>query len=202
MTDQTQQPQTQEPREYSVTELDQAVANGQITQQQRDHMFAQQVERRAMRTAETQARQVVETETRTNQLDGELKDYAKLAPDLMAEGSPLRQRVASEYEFLVSKGAPRDLTTELAATRAVMGPIERARAYAQGKRRGPDAYGDSSGSMTPQERREAGAWERIPADQRAYYDRQIQNGLYPNRAAVLAERNWKRGADGAKRGTA
>lgn len=202
MTDQTQQQAPQEPREYSVSELDQAVAAGQITQQQRDHMFAQQVRNGAIREATTAARAVVETETRVNHLDVELKDYAKLAPDLMADGSPLRQRVASEYEYLVSKGAPRDLTTELAATRSVMGPIERARAYAQGKRRGPDAFGDSSGSMTPQERREAGAWERIPAEKRGYYEKQINSGLYPNKAAVLAELNWRRGADNNKRGTA
>ena len=201
MTD-TTQPQSSEPREYSVTELDQAVAAGQITQAQRDHMFAQQVRNASIKEATNAARAVVETETRTNVLDGELKDYAKLAPDLMADGSPLRQRVASEYEYLVSKGAPRDLTTELAATRAVMGPIERARAYAQGRRRGADAFGDTSGSMTPEQRREAGAWERIPAEKRAYYERQINNGLYANRAAVLAELNWKRGAKPNERGTA
>ena len=201
MTDQTTQPQA-EPREYSLTELDNAVAAGQITQTQRDQYMVNQTRAAAVKEATAAARQVVETETRTNSLDSQLKAYANIAPDLMADGSPTRQRVASEYDYLVSQGAPPNLTTELAAVRSVMGPIERARAYKEGKRLGADGYQDSSGQAnTPQARREADAWSRIDPQKRAYYENQINKGLYANRGAVLAEMNWRRGGDN-KRGTA
>jgi hypothetical protein len=188
--------QTQEPRDYTVTELDSAVQAGQITQAQRDQIFATQVERAAMRKATEAATQIVETTTRENALDGELQQYASAAPDLMREGSPLRARVAEEFEYLVSRGAPRDMSTELAAARAVMGPPDRARAHAQGRTRGADRSFDSfSGRpQTPRERREDDVWNRLTPAQQQYYSKQMQNGIYADRSAVIKELTWRRGS--------
>ena len=203
MTDQTQQTQTQEQREYTVAELDQAVAAGQITQQQRDHMFAQQVRNASIKEATNAARQIVETEARTNDLDRELKQYADYAPDLLKEGSPTRQRVSQEYKFLVSKGAPENLTTELAAVRAAMGPLERMRQFADAKRRDPEAFREMTGAnLTPQQRREQDAFARLSPTQQKHYSKLIDRGIYRDRAAVLAELNWQRGRDSNNRGRA
>lgn len=203
MTDQTQQ--QQETREYTLVELDNAVAGGQITQTQRDQIWTQQVQRAAVKQAEVTARTIVETETRANTLDTQLKEYANLQPDLMKDGSPTRQRVAAEFEFLVSQGAPRDLTTELAAVRAALGPIDRMRQFRAGQRRGPDGFAETTGqSVSPQQRREEDAWSKLSAGQRAHYDKLIDRGIYPSRQAVFAELNWKRGGDNkrSQRGTA
>lgn len=202
MTDQTQQP-PQEQREYTVAELDQAVAAGQITQQQRDHMFASQVRSASIKEATNAARQVVETETRTNQLDSELKQYADFAPDVLKDGSPTRQRVASEYKYLVSKGAPENLTTELAAVRAALGPIERMRQFAEARRRDPEAFREmTGGNLTPQQKREADAFSRLSAAQQKHYSKLIDRGVYRDRAAVLTELNWQRGGNQNNRGRA
>jgi hypothetical protein len=189
------QPQDNTPREYSVTELDSFVQAGQITQQQRDQIFAQQVERKAVQTARTEAAQIIEHTTRENSLDSELQQYASHNRELMQEGSPTRQRVAQEFEYLVQRGAPRDLSTELAAVRAVMGPIERVRQYAQGRPRNPDMNQDSYGSraMSPRERRVEDAFSRLSPQQKQFYEKHIQSGLYADKAAVLSELNWKRG---------
>jgi hypothetical protein len=198
MTEQsTSQTQT-EQRDYSVSELDNYVAQGQITQAQRDQIFAQQIERNAAKRAQETATQIIETTTRENALDGELQQYTSFAPDLMREGSPLRARVAEEFEYLVSRGAPRDLSTELAAARAVLGPVDRAR-NAQGRARGADRSFDSFGSrpMSPRERREEDAWQRLAPHQKQYYEKQINAGVYANKAAVFAELNWRR--DSGKR---
>lgn len=194
MTEQTQQDNTQ--REYSVVELDNAVAAGQITQAQRDQIFATQIERKAMTQAQQAAHQIIETTTRENTLDTQLQQYAQVAPDVAREGSPLRQRVAQEFEFLVQNGAPRDLTTELAAVRAVMGPLERAKQYAQGRRLGPDAGRDSyGGSMSPMERRAADAFDRLDPVKQQYYQKLINQGVYADKKAVISELNWKRGGN-------
>lgn len=194
MTEQTQQDNTQ--REYSVVELDNAVAAGQITQAQRDQIFATQIERKAMTQAQQAAHQIIETTTRENTLDTQLQQYAQVAPDVTREGSPLRQRVAQEFEFLVQNGAPRDLTTELAAVRAVMGPLERAKQYAQGRRLGPDAGRDSyGGSMSPMERRAADAFDRLDPVKQQYYQKLINQGVYADKKAVISELNWKRGGN-------
>ena len=194
----TEQPQDNTQRDYSVVELDNAVSAGQITQAQRDQIFATQIERKAETRAQAAAVQAFESATRENTLDTQLQQYAQVAPDVAREGSPLRQRVASEFEFLVSNGAPRNLTTELAAVRAVMGPLERAKQYAQGRRRGPDMGADSyGGSMTPTERRAEDAFSRLDHGKQQHYQKLINNGVYADKHAVLQELNWRRGA-GAK----
>lgn len=200
MSDQT--PQDNAPREYSVSELDQAVAANQITMQQRDQIFAQQIENKARATARAEASQIIETTTRENSLDSELQQYATVSRELTQDGSPLRQRVASEFEYLVQRGAPRDLSTELAAVRAVMGPIERARSYAQGRTRGADASQDSYGSrsMSPRERRVEDQFSRMAPAQKQFYEKHINSGLYADKAAVLAELNWKRGGRSSNNG--
>lgn len=194
--------QTNEPQEYSLTELDNAVANGAITQQQRDQMFAAQVERKAVKTATEAATQAVESHTQENNLDTQLQQYAAIAPDLMKDGSPLRARVASEFEFLVSQGLPRNLTTELAAARAVMGPVERAR-QSVGRRRDADAYADSSNSrLSPAERRQEDAFSKLEPGKRAHYEKLINMGMYASKGAVIAELNWTRGSKPNQRGRA
>lgn len=193
MTEQTEQQTTPE---YSVTELDNAVVNGQITQTQRDQIFATQIERKAMAQATQAATQIIETNNRETTLDSQLQQYASLAPDVAREGTPLRQRVAQEFEFLVQNGAPRDLTTELAAVRSVMGPLERAKQYAQGRRRGPEFGRDSyGGSMTPLERRASDAFDRLDPAKQQYYQKLITQGLYADKKAVISELNWKRGSN-------
>lgn len=196
MTEQSTQSQTQEPRDYTISELDAAVGNGQITQAQRDQIFATQVERSAARKASEAAMQIVETQTQENSLDGELQQYVRISPDLMREGSPLRSRVAEEFEYLVSRGAPRNLSTELAATRAVMGPPDRARSIARGRARGADMSQDSFNSrpMSKRESREEDMWSRLSPHQQAYYSKQINSGLYASKSAVLSELTWRRGS--------
>ncbi len=192
----TEQNEQQATPEYSVTELDNFVAAGQITQTQRDQIFASQIERKAMAHATQAATQIIETNNREATLDTQLQQYASIAPDVAREGSPLRQRVAQEFEFLVQNGAPRDLTTELAAVRSVMGPLERAKQYAQGRRRGPEAGRDSyGGSMSPVERRAADAFDRLDPAKQQYYQKLINQGLYADKKAVISELNWKRGSN-------
>lgn len=192
--------QAQEQRDYTVHELDNAVAAGQITQTQRDQIFAQQVERTATKAATEAATQIVKQETFENSLDAELQQYASVAPDVMREGSPLRARIAEEFQYLVNRGAANDLSTELAAVRAVIGPIDRAKSYAAGKQRKPDISHDSFSSrpMSAREKRIEDRWSRLSPTQQQYYDRHIQSGLYADRAAVLSELNWTRRSPQAK----
>jgi hypothetical protein len=195
------QTQTPEQRDYTLSELDQAVAADQITQQQRDQIWQTQIERKAVKSATAAATQIVETQSRENNLDGQLQQYAEIAPDLMREGSPLRSRVADEFEFLVNQGAPRNLTTELAAARAVMGPLERAKSRAGGRARGADMSADTYGSqpMSRAERRDQDAFSKLTPAQRQHAEKLVNMGLYADRGAYLAELNWKRGG---KRGAA
>lgn len=197
--------QTNEPREYSLPELDQAVATGSITQTQRDQIWTQQIERKALKAAESTAQRIVETETHNNALDGELKQYATMVPEIMKDGSPARQRIKGEFDYLVSRGHdPNSLATELAAVRAAMGPIERVRQYKEGRRMGPDYFGDTQGGqrLSPQQARQEDQWSKLPAAQRQHYETLIFKGIYRDKAAALAEVNWKRSGPPGTRGRA
>lgn len=197
----------QAPVEYSLSDLDSAVAEGRITQTQRDQIWTNQVSRHAQTIARTEAREVVAEETRNERIDTELQQYVSLHPELDKDDSSLRQRVQQEFDYLVSRGAkPKDLSTELAAVRAVLGPIERARALKQGRRVEPQPWGDTQTTrLSPQQRREEDAWSKIPAANRAHYDGLISKGVYRDRAAAIAEFNWRRPDPGRRqqpRGTA
>jgi len=200
-----QQQSSTEPKEYSVIELDNAVQNGQITQQQRDQIFATQIERKTRATAREEAVQIVQAETQTNALDSKLKAYADVEPAIMDEKSAVRQRIAAEFQELVANGHdPKSLATEYAAVRAVMGPIERVKARKEGRLVAPDYFGDTASGqrLSPAQRREEDQWAKLPQRQRQHYETMITKGVYANRAACIAEMNWKRGGKSDNRGTA
>lgn len=180
---------TQQQQDYSLADLDAAVEAGKITQQQRDQIFQTQVERRAQALAREEAESVVARESAVASLDGKLQEYANVAPELLEDGSPLRRRVEKEFNFLVANGSPRNLATELAAVRGVMGDATKARAA----KANPDAYADTyMRQVSPRARREDAQWNRLDPRQRDYFERQITKGIYADRAAALAELTWQR----------
>ena len=186
----TDAPQNSEQRDYTLTELDSAVSAGTISQAQRDQIWANQIAKNAKETARAEAIEIVRTETRDATLDGELQEYARLHPDLTKEGTPLRRRVAAEFEALVAKGLDKDsLSTEIAAVRAVMGPIERARAIKEGRRVPPSHFQDmqSGPRQSPQQQRESDAWNSLTPRQRSHYEDLIRKNIYPDRKAALGE---------------
>lgn len=193
--------QTQEPREYTLIELDNAVQAGSISDLQRQQILQQQLDRKVEKRIREGVASQVETIQRETVLTSELDQYKAAVPDLVRDGSPLRERARREYEYLVERGAPEDYTTELAAARAVLGPLDRVR---NGRRLGADRFADISGhGMTPAERKLEDGWQKIPAANRAHYEKAISRGIYADKAACVAEFNWNRNRPASpQRGTA
>lgn len=182
--------QQNEVKDYTLTELDTAVAQGSITQQQRDQIWADQNRKESARIATETTRKVVQEESRNDRLDRDLKQYVELFPELDKDHSDIRNKVAAEFDLLVGQGLdPKSLSTEFAAVRAALGPIERVRAIREGRRRDPDAFGDSQGArqLSPQQQREDDAWGKLSSRQREHYEGAMRSNVYPDRKACLAE---------------
>jgi len=125
--------QKNEPARYTKQSLREAVAVGQMTQDQADDLWDTQREAEITEkvmgavTASTTQNKAVE------RVDTDLARYKALAPDLMVEGSEIRNEVTARYQYLISIGAPHGSGTQLAAANAVLGPIDRLEKKGKGR---------------------------------------------------------------------
>jgi hypothetical protein len=168
-----------EPQRHTKQQLREAVATGQLTQDQADDIWDAQREaeitEKVMGTVQ-QTNAVQQTATKVN---ADLSRYKALAPDLMVEGSETRTAVAERYDYLLSIGAPPGSATQLAAANAVLGPIDRLEQARKGRAvhqtheetggggKGKDNDGGKGKSLLDQ----------APARYRQHYENLISKGV-------------------------
>lgn len=181
-------PKVEDVREFSRAELDEQVTLGKITQAQADQIIDNQVDRRI----DKRVGEKVDAKSINDRLDAEIDEYAGLKPDIRKNGSPDRDRVAEEFKYLVQNGSPETKATELAALRAVFGPLSRLKAAAaagEGRRETHKEGSGGAGSEEPGTRTD-GAPKGLTARQRDHYQKSIDKGLYRDWAAVAEEVNF------------
>ncbi len=178
-------------KEYSRAEINAAVDRGDITASDGEGVWDKQQDARTQRLAREAASDLLKTTKLTATLDDRIGDYSELAPKAFVEGTPERQRVKKQYDYLISIGQPATKSTELAALSLALGDIDGLRAASRGTVRretfedvgGGDADGGGQGSTG----------DGIPkgmtltATQRSYYQQKIDRGIYPNWKAVVDE---------------
>lgn len=115
-----QEQQTQ--KEYTWAELEHFISEGQITRDQAQEYKDKQTEARLRRELKAER----ERESSQSHLLSQIDQYKQLIPDVMVPGSEARQKYEQEYAYLVrTLGYKEDYATQLAATRAAFGDIER-----------------------------------------------------------------------------
>lgn len=177
----------EEPVRYTKQQLREAVATGQMTQDQADDLWEEQREAEITEkvvgavTAKTARNSAVE------RVDTDLAKYKALVPDLMVEGSETRNDVAERYQYLISIGAPPGPATQLAAANAVLGPIDRlekkgkGRTVTQTHQETGGNEGGGGGKKT--------LLEQAPPRYRQHYESLIAKGLItPEKAEKEIER--------------
>lgn len=117
--------QQDQPKRYSRVELKAAVSAGQVTQDQADDIWAKQVKDEAREEAVAAAREDSSRRTQQEQLDHDLNEYKRLAPEIKDRTSDTFEKVRTEFQYMTRNGSPKDLATELAAIRAVLGPLDK-----------------------------------------------------------------------------
>ncbi|MEE8607203.1 MAG: hypothetical protein V3S55_06355 [Nitrospiraceae bacterium] len=171
---------------FSRSQLDAAVADGRVTQDEADRIYHKQVVREV--TEEVTAK-VTETTT-VNAVGLEIRKYQDALPVLSVRGSDEFAKVEKEFAWMVSNGSPNNLSTELAAMRSVFGDSTKMKAD-KGKKvlethqetggsaqEGSDSEDSSPGGRPP---------KGLSRDAKKHYGTQIERGMYANWAAVSKE---------------
>src|SRR3990167_1087022 len=130
----TKEKPTELPKRYTQADLKAAVDAQQITQEQANDIWAKQMREETREIAEAAATAVVTGRTQKERIDSDLSAYKRLKPEIMERGSEVREKITEEFKYLVSIGKPQDESTELAAIRAVLGPLEKLENAAKARR--------------------------------------------------------------------
>jgi hypothetical protein len=183
------QRQVEKPKVYSKTELKAAVEAGQISQEQADEVWDRQRDSQIREAARTEALEAVKGQSTKERIDDAISKYRQLKPEIMERGSETRERISEEYKYLVSAGSPESVATELAAIRAVLGPLEKLEKAASARRSADhEQQGGGSGDGKP---KGGGSSKKLvdhlKDDAKEYYERGIKGGRYKGWDDVEAE---------------
>lgn len=168
--------QQDEPKRFTRAELKAAVAAGQVTQDQADDIWSKQVENDLTAKAVAAAREDSSRRTQTEQIDLDLTEYKRLAPELRDKSSDTFDRVREEFQYLVRRGSPNNLATELAAIRAVLGPLDKLEKAKSAKR--AESHEEQSGGEGRRESGKAGKKlvDTLSPREKTYYQGLIDRG--------------------------
>ncbi len=177
-----------EPTRYTKQQLREAVATGQMTQDQADDLWDQQREAEITEKVMGAVQQTTAVNQTATKVDADLARYKTLAPDLMVEGSETRTAVAEHYQYLLSIGAPAGSATQLAAAAAVLGSIERLEKAKRGKPVN-QSHEETGGGGKGGKPAAKTLLEQAPARYRQHYENLIAKGVI---TADQAEKEIKR----------
>ena len=183
-----EKPAAQMPKVYTKADLKAGVDGGQITQEQADDILDRQREAQITERAETVALETVTRAATKERIDKDLKSYKRLKPEIMDKSSETRGKIVEEFTYLVGIGKPRDEATELAAIRAVLGPLQNLERAARASRsEDPHQEGGGSGGERPKGGAGKGLVDKLDARAKEHYEKGIKQGRYKDWKEVEAE---------------
>lgn len=172
---------------YTRTQLRALVNEGKITEDQMDATLEQQLEAKLNKKVESTAIETAKETRASTEIGAQLNAYTAAHPDIIVEGSDLRNKVIEEFNYLVSLGDPENKTTELKAVRAAIGPLT-----PKGRRKQPEAHEETGGSGD--DARGSGnadtGWAKgLSPAQKKHYQKQIDRNFYngPTDKRLVAE---------------
>lgn len=169
------------PKVYTKAELKAGVDGGQITQEQADDIWDTQRETQIAARVETVALETVTRQATKERIDTDLAAYKRLKPEIMEQGSETREKIREEFTYLASIGKPRDAATELAAIRAVLGPLaklDKSASAARSQESHEETGGGGSGGR-PKGNSSKKLVDHLAGDAKKFYERAIEQGRYP-----------------------
>ena len=189
-------PVEQSPPEkvFSRAELRGLVDEGKITQEAADAYLDKQAEERITQKVTATVTAKLTDGQRAATVEQVLGEYRALVPAAWEEGSKERAKVAKEFKALVALGAPDNKVTEAAALRAAFGDPEVIRESRATGRRGPgETHVETGGGDKPGagDGKDDGPPKGLDVTKAAYYQKQIDKGIYPDWKAVRTELAYK-----------
>lgn len=141
-------PKTDKPAatQFTRAQLREAVDNGRITQAESDAIWDDQQERRTTERLSAVKTEVKQEITDTAKVGAQIDRYKALLPDLSNRTSDSFKKVEAEFRYMTAElGMPKSEKTELAALRAVYGPVDTLEQKARAKDTRPDTHRESGG---------------------------------------------------------
>ncbi len=166
---------------YTLTELQQMVDKGTISEKSRDDIIIQQTRDEARSEMQSEIDQRFANLQASQTITQQIEAYTDAQPDILKEGSPTRARVQEEYDFLISLGESSDSkATELKALRAAFGSPDKIKERRPRRTTHAETGGVGRGGAD----RASPAGDDVPAPLRDnaklkyHYDALIQRGVY------------------------
>jgi hypothetical protein len=190
----TKEKPAERPKVYGKPELKAAVDGGQITQEQADDIWERQREAQITERAELVALDTVTRQATKERIDADLAAYKRLKPEILDKGSEVREQIREEFNYLVKIGKPKDEATELAAIRAVLGPLAKLEKAASATR--SVEHEEQGGGQGGEPKNRGGSSKKLvdhlKGDAKKYYERAIEQRRYKDWEAVEAELKYAR----------
>lgn len=176
---------------WTASELREAVEEGQITQAQADDI----VHRQTQQEIDKRVRSAIEANTKETGVRQEAERYLEALPDINVEGSEMRAKFLTEYNWLLQRGYARDDSTALLAMRTAFGDVSQLGAAPKGEREPAPENAGSQEEPGGEGGEAAARWPKwMSKRQRDYYDGQIARGFYKDRKDCI-EKMKKYGSD-------
>lgn len=185
---QQQPPKTEPAKPLTVAQLQTAVDNGEIDQNQMTAYLHKQATDDATEKATATITSNLQKQQRDLTLDGDITRYQRAAPELNDPTSDLRKRVDGEYAYLTGIGQPQDKSTALAAMRNALGPVD---ALEHTQERSDTSHIETGGGRqdNPGGDNQDGSPKGMSKPDREYYEKHMGPGkLYADWKAVAEER--------------
>lgn len=183
----------EKPQSYTRAQLNAAVAASQITQDAADELWDKQVRAEARAEATAVSTEIVTRAQRKDRVDSDIAQYTALDPDILVDGSAVRNKIAREYKFLVSLGDKPSGETELKAIRAALGPIEQLRLAKSGRTQHETHRETGGGSGGGRGANGKTLYDKLDTGKKEHYQKMIKAGQYKDVAEVEAELKWAAG---------
>jgi len=176
------------PKRYTRQELKAAVDAGQISQEQSDDVWSRQLESDVTERATKAATDAVTQRSTKERIDFEVGSYKRLKPEIMENGSEVREKIREEFTYLVGLGSPKDQATELAAIRAVLGPLDKLEKAGSARRAAEhDQQGGSDTGGKPRGGSSKKLVDHLDARAKEHYEKGIKQGRYKDWTEVESE---------------
>lgn len=181
-------PAAQQPQRYTRPILNAAVAAGQVTQDQADVLWDTQVAADQAAIANN----AVNAAQQRGKVDAEIARYTKLEPGILKDGHDVRERIKTEFKYLVGLGdSAQSVNTELKAIRMVLGNIDQFEAARSG-RADHESHRETGGGGGGGTRGAGGKslYDQLDDASKQHYDKMLNAGQYKDKSEIEAELKW------------
>lgn len=170
----------EQPKEHTRAELRQAVAGGDLTQEEADTLHDRQAEVRIDRTIKNAVTEAVTTQNRGTNIKTQRDRYIELTPDVTKEGTEIRAKVETEFNDLVQNHGmdSNSAETELLAMKTALGPVEALRKITPNIETHEETFGVGDDPNRGGGGETLGPPKNITRDLAGHYERLIAKGIY------------------------